>query len=345
MVSERFLPAEWSDQDAVLMAWPHQRSDWSYMLDQIQSCYIEIIKKITLFQKVILLIPDDNRTEKLIKSQNLSVIICFIEVDDTWIRDYGPITLNSRSGYIVANFKFNGWGLKYKSEQDNLVINRLNELSFFSSATVIEDHLGFTLEGGSIESDGRGTILTTRKCIDSANRNSSLSFDERINYIKDVLGASKVLVLNHGYIEGDDTDSHIDTLARFCDPETIAYVAPTDSDDSHYSELKKMEEELKLFRDNNGRPFKLVPLSMAEPVYNGDKRLPATYANFLILNSALLVPLYGSKTDSLALNQLQKVFKNRRVIGVNCLPLIQENGSLHCATMQIPAGALNSNVF
>ena len=197
------------------------------------------------------------------------------------------------------------------------------------------------LEGGSIESDGRGTILTTSTCLLSENRNEYMDRAELSDYLQLVFGADRVLWLDHGFLSGDDTDSHVDTLARFCDPETIAYVSCEDPDDPHFEELSLMEQELHRFTTKAGKPYRLIALPMADRVVLDGVRLPATYANFLIINGAVLMPTYHSPKDSLAEAQLQKAFPDREIVGVDCRALIQQHGSLHCVTMQYPEGFLN----
>ena len=197
----------------------------------------------------------------------------------------------------------------------------------------------FVLEGGSIESDGQGTLLTTEACLLSANRNDSLTKDEIELFLKETFGLQRVLWLQNGYLAGDDTDSHIDTLARFCDAHTIAYVQCVDSADEHYEALRRMEKELQAFRTTEGQPYRLIPLPMAEAAWgDAGKRLPATYANFLIINGAVLLPCYSTLQDALAKEQLQTAFPDREVVGVDCQALIRQHGSLHCVTMQYPVG-------
>jgi agmatine deiminase len=192
------------------------------------------------------------------------------------------------------------------------------------------------LEGGSIESDGEGTILTTSRCLCNPNRNGGMGRDKIEQRLEEHLGATSVLWLDHGYLAGDDTDSHIDTLARFVNTETIVYVNCTDNQDEHYEELQKMREELQAMRRKDGKPYSLIPLPMCEAKYSksGD-RLPATYANFLITNSAVLYPTYNDKSDKRVGEILSELFADREIIPINCLRLIEQGGSLHCSTMQV----------
>jgi agmatine/peptidylarginine deiminase len=192
-------------------------------------------------------------------------------------------------------------------------------------------------EGGSIESNGAGVLLTTEECLLSKERNPQFSKQEIENYLKEKFGAHTVLWLSHGFLAGDDTDSHIDTLARFVDDHTIAYVQCNDENDLHYTELQAMERELQDFRMPNGKPYRLLALPMTPPIFDEDgERLPATYANFLIINTAVLVPVYNCATDAEALRILQQAFPTREIVPIDCSVLITQHGSLHCVTMQFP---------
>src|SRR5690606_23324547 len=224
---------------------------------------------------------------------------------DTWARDHGPITLFRDGSPVVADFGFNGWGLKFAADRDNLINGQLFSKGIFHPSATYQNRLNFILEGGSLESDGEGTLLTTSACLLAPNRNQSMTQQEIEEALKEMLGIARVLWLNHGYLAGDDTDSHVDTLARFCDPRTIAYVKCDDVSDEHYEALSAMEQELRDFVTVTGEPYRLVPLPMADAVYSEGERLPATYANFLILNNAVLIPFYGTGKDEMALLQLQ----------------------------------------
>jgi agmatine/peptidylarginine deiminase len=218
-------------------------------------------------------------------------------------------------------------------------------LSPFYGAKVVP--VDFVLEGGAIESDGEGTLLTTSECLLNPNRNPHLSQEEIEIILKKELGAERFLWLHHGYLSGDDTDSHIDTLARFADASTIVYVACDDEDDEHYEALKAMENELRTFTCKNGNPYKLLALPMSEPKFYNNHRLPATYANFLIVNGGVIVPTYNDNNDAKALSVIQEAFPSRRIVGVDCSVLIREHGSLHCVTMQFSEklAIINSNTF
>jgi agmatine deiminase len=242
---------------------------------------------------------------------------------------------------IIHSFRFNGWGGKFDSGKDNEIVRTLYAAGGFNADSILMIHDDFVLEGGSIETDGNGTILLTSSCLLNANRNCHFSETEIKSRLSECLGAKRFLWLDHGYLEGDDTDGHIDTLARFCDESTICHVQCNDRKDPHYPGLKRMEEQLMSFRTTEGRPYRLVALPMAEPVFDIEgRRLPATYANFLIMNGAVLVPVYGSRNDRKALDIISRLFPGRTVTGINCSTLIKQGGSLHCITMQIPKGFL-----
>ena len=269
--------------------------------------------------------------------ENVRFLKC--ETNDTWARDHGAITLLDADGVSLLDFKFNRWGLKFASDKDNLITRRAVESEVMKGKYV--NRLGFVLEGGSIESDGMGTLLTTSECLLSPNRNGQMNRVEIEEYLRSVFHLQRVLWLDHGYLAGDDTDSHIDTLARFCPADTIAYVQCKDADDEHYEELHRMEEQLKTFRTLKGEPYRLLALPMADKIEEEGERLPATYANFLILNDAVLYPTYRQpENDARAGEVLREAFPGYEIIGIDCRALIKQHGSLHCVTMQYPVGVL-----
>ena len=333
------FPAEWSPQSAVLMTFPHSGTDWKDNLDEVIPCFVSIAKEIMKRENLIIVCRSIEETRQALGDVDFSrVLFREIHSNDTWARDHGPISIFVNDVPYLLDFTFNGWGLKFPANYDNQITRQLYESRVFSSETVYQNMLHVVLEGGSIETDGEGTILTTTRCLLSANRNDYKSKDEIADYLSLIFGAKRVLWLNHGYLAGDDTDSHIDTLARFCDSETIAYVQCTDSGDEHFEELSLMENELQKFKTPEGKPYRLIPLPMAEAVYFEGERLPATYANFLIINDAVLLPFYDSPLDEIAKQRLQSAFPNREIAGIDCRPLIKQHGSLHCVTMQMPAG-------
>lgn len=337
-----YLPAEWFPQSGVMLTWPHRETDWADILEDVENCYIEMAVQISQREKLLIVCPDkDEVIPKLRKCRFENILFATLPTNDTWARDHGPVTVFIDDKPVLFDFTFNGWGLKFAANYDNQITRNLFDLGVFSREVSYKNMLHFVMEGGSIESDGLGTILTTKECLCSPNRNQYLSQMEIESYLKDIFGLKQVLWLSSGYLSGDDTDSHIDTLARFCDEKTIAYVKCDDPEDEHYISLKAMEEELKSFRTLQMEPYRLIPLPMADPVYDGNSRLPATYANFLILNDVVLVPFYNSDKDIVVQQELQRIFIDREVIGIDCTPLIKQHGSLHCVTMQFPLGVIS----
>ncbi len=337
----RLLPAEWEPQSGVQLTWPDDQTDWSDILAEVIPVYQQVAKEIARREKLLIVCRNKALVLKYLTDVNLeNVIFRECEMNDTWARDHGPITVFEEGQPVLCDFKFNGWGLKFASDKDNLITRYLYESSVFSAHTSYKNLLNCVLEGGGIESDGQGTILTTSECLLSPNRNGQWSRQEVEDYLKETLGATRILWVNNGYLAGDDTDSHIDTLARLATPNTILYVKCEDGRDEHYEQLQRMEEDLKAFRTVDGNPYQLVALPMADTVMDGDDRLPATYANFLIINGAVLVPTYGSDKDQVALDIIKQVFPDREIVGINCVPLIKQHGSLHCITMQFPQGVI-----
>lgn len=258
-------------------------------------------------------------------------------LNDTWARDHGGISVFGDAGEkLVLDFVFNGWGLKFASDLDNQITRRAFEAGAFNA--LYRDMRPYVLEGGSIDTDGAGTLLTTSECLLSLNRNEYLSREEVEEHLKAAFGLKRILWLDHGGIAGDDTDSHVDILARFCNHDTIAYTACEDAEDENYESLKAMEEQLKSFRTLEGKPYKLIPLPLPEPLYLDDYRLPASYANFLIINGAVLMPGAGCALDNVAAARLQEAFPDRKVEVTDCRALLSGHGGLHCVTMNYPAG-------
>ncbi len=337
---KRHLPAEWEPQSAVQFTFPHKNTDWAEVLDIVTPCFVEAIEIISRYEKVLVVCDNAEAVKsKLLHAKAENLILVEIPSNDTWARDHGGIVILEDGKPVLLDFVFNGWGLKFAADKDNLITRRLFEKNIFKTPDI--RHGGIVLEGGGIESDGKGTLLTTTQCLLSPNRNPHLSQVEIEEKLKALFGLQRVLWLHHGHLAGDDTDAHIDTLARFCNESTITYVQCNNKEDEHYEALQKMKEELHAFRQINGAPYHLVPLPMPSPVYADDgHRLPATYANFLIINDAILVPTYNVPEDAEALAQLTNCFPDRTVIGIDCSALILQHGSLHCVTMQYPKGVI-----
>lgn len=344
MVKESLIsfPAEWSEQDGVMVTWPVTGTDCNSFIDDAEQVYMAIASEIIKRERLIIVCRDKVTTgSNFSEEQKKSIRFVELPYNDTWARDHGPISILNNGQPTVLDFGFNGWGNKFDARLDNQITVGLSRKGIFSAGAGYTDCNDFILEGGSIETDGQGTILTTSACLLNPNRNPWYSKSDIEDKLKALLGANRILWLEYGHIEGDDTDSHIDTLVRFCDEDTIAYVRCSDPDDLHYEELIRMEAQLKTFNNKNGHPYHLIPLPMVSPLFNEEgQRMGATYANFLIINGAVLVPVYGVKEDEEAIKIIEGIFPGREVVGINCLPLIRQNGSLHCITMQIPKGFL-----
>jgi agmatine deiminase len=329
----RRLPAEWEKQGAILLALPHNNSDWSAYLDNILSFYKEMIETIARFEKVVLICSDAEEARDRLGAAADGVIFAEIPTNDTWARDFGVITVEENGEPLPLDFEFNGWGLKFAANFDNQVNTKLAALGLFGKTAMRKT--GWILEGGSVESDGAGTLMTTKNCLLAPNRNALWSAEDFELAFAREFGAKRVLWLENGHLENDDTDAHIDTLARFCDPQTIAFTVCADRDDPHYEPLLKMRRELGIFRAFDGKPYKLIPLPLPKLFYDG-KRLPATYANFLIINGAVIAPTYGVSEDAEALFALKTAFSNREIVPIDASVAARQYGSVHCLAMQLP---------
>ena len=333
------LPAEWERQSGVMLTWPDETTPW-YELEKVQECYGRIISAILRFEKVMLVTADVEAATKRLTELGVDASrIRFQEcpVNDTWARDHGGIAIYGDEGEkYVYDFVFNGWGLKFASNFDNGITKRIFFDSAFAEEVMCVDMRPFVLEGGSIDTDGAGTLMATSECLCSDNRNEYLTQEEIEGELRQAFGLKRVLWVDSGSLSG----SHIDILARFCDPETIAYLKSEDAEDPDYEGLMNMEAQLKSFRTPDGKPYRLVPLPKPEQMFLDDYPLPASYANFLIINGAVLVPGSGSELDEVARTRLQEVFTDREVIVIDCRPLLSGHGGLHCVTMQFPEGWL-----
>lgn len=340
MNKRRFL-AEWEKVSAILMAFPEEDTDWHYILEEAREQYHRIIKCMTdNGQRVILLCHDAGICSEYFKDCN-GELIRFAEVsfNDTWTRDYGPLTIEENGEYLVLDFGFNGWGLKFAADKDNLVNRNLTNDGFYPKE-IFRNETNFILEGGSVETDGKGTILTTSRCLCSPNRNGGLTKEEAAERLKEELGGSHILFLDHGELEGDDTDSHIDTLARLAPGNTILFTGCRDMEDPHFEELLKMRAQLTTFRTPEGEPYNMIELPFPSPIYDEEgNRLPATYSNYLVTDRMVFMPTYNqSENDRLAMMMMKIAFPEHKVVGIDCRTLIKQHGSLHCATMQLPEG-------
>lgn len=345
MTDQVRFPAEWEPQSGVLLTWPHVHSDWRPALRDVEPVYAKIARQIARFEPLVILCWDAGHRahveEALGASGTGGANIRFFEVptNDTWVRDYGPVTVIHGDTPVLLDFSFNSWGNKYAYDKDNLVNRRLLDGGVFGETKLrIVD---MVLEGGSIETDGRGTLLTTSQCLLSPRRNPRLDKRAVERRLGTLLGADRILWLNSGGLRGDDTDGHIDILARFSSPQTLIYTHCDDRRDENHPALARMEEELRALRTRDGAPYELVPLPWPQARFSpAGKRLPATYANFLVINGAVLAPVYRDAADEQALRILEQCFPGREIVPVCCHALLPQGGSLHCATMQLPRGVL-----
>jgi len=328
-----------------MLTWPHVHSDWAPHLAEVEAVFVELARHIAAHEKVVIVCFDVAHRKHVEQQLRLAgvadtrLVFALAASNDTWARDHGPIGVVCRNRPLLLDFGFNGWGGKFPAALDDAVSRQLAQYGTFRNTPV--ETVDLVLEGGSIDVDGSGSLLTTARCLLAPTRNPELNREAIERQLADWLGVTRVLWLHHGYLAGDDTDSHIDTLARFCDVNTIAYVACDDPADEHYAELAAMEAELRALRTLTGEPYRLVSLPWPYARHDEhNQRMPATYANFLIINGAVLVPAYDDPADLIAQECLRACFPGRRIISIPCLPLIRQHGSLHCVTMQLPAGVL-----
>ena len=343
----RLLP-EWAEQDAVMLTWPHKNTDWADNLAAVEPVYIALCQHITARQGVVIVAHNQalqTHITQLLTNANVAmsqVHFVIAPCNDTWARDHGPLTCantNNASELKIMDFTFNGWGNKFRSELDN----QINTALVTQLASNNNDYqvLDIVLEGGGVEINEFGVLLTTKECLLNPNRNPALSQNDIEHALTHHLGASNFLWLEHGYLAGDDTDSHIDTLVRFAPNNTLVYVSCDDSTDEHFNALHAMKTQLQSFKTPKNTPYTLIDLPWPTPVFNNEgDRLPATYANYLIINGAVLVPTYNDENDALALDKVQQAYPRHQIVGINCLPIIHQFGSLHCITMQLPRGFL-----
>ena len=344
----RTLAAEWFPQSGVQIAWPHAATDWAYMLGENTECYLRLAYEIATREPLLVVTPQADALRKLFEEKLPAratdhITICECPTNDTWTRDYGPLSVTGSEGTELLDFRFNGWGGKFEAGFDNAVSRRLTQGETPALRGRYVDCNDFELEGGSIETDGQGTLLTTAQCLLNPNRNPQLDRAAKEALLCERLGVKRVLWLEHGALAGDDTDSHIDTLARLCPQDTIAYTRCEDKADEHYDGLLAMEQQLRSFRTAKGEPYRLLALPLPAAIHdeNGE-RLPATYANYLVLNGAVLYPTYAQpENDAAAARVLRQAFPDHDIVGVDCRALIRQHGSLHCATMQYPRGVLS----
>lgn len=343
------LPAEWEKQSGIQLTWPDETTPW-YELPKVQECYARIAAAVQRHERLMMVTADAGaclaRLGEIAAEKGLSIdldaiMLAEVPINDTWARDHGPIACYSDSGEkLLYDFVFNGWGLKFASDLDNQISRAAFLGGAFAPDVQMVDMRPYVLEGGSIDTDGAGTLLTTRECLCSLNRNEYLTQEEIEAELTGAFGLKRILWLESGAIDGDDTDSHVDILARFCSPETIAYTASDNPDYPCHDALKAMEKQLQSFRTLSGKPYRLIPLPLPQQQWLDGYPLPASYTNFLILNGAVLMPAAGDPMDEVARERLQTAFPDRKVELIDCRALLSGHGGLHCVTMNFPEGYL-----
>jgi len=335
----RMLP-EWAPQQAVMFAWPHASTDWAPWLAEIQRSYVELALAIATEVTPLILCQDAAHQASIAQQLGNRCLhaprFVIAPYNDTWCRDYGPVTLGSDDGKVLLDFQFNGWGDKYDADLDNHINQQLAVLWKSPLKTI-----NYELEGGSIETDGQGTLLTTAHCLLDSNRNNDFSKAQVGSFVLEQLGLDRILWITEGALLGDDTDSHIDNLVRFCSPDTIAYATCSRPEDVHFEPMQKMKAQVEALRQPNGAPYKLHAIEIPAPQFDENhKRLPGSYVNFLIVNNSVIVPTFGCEEDAAALAELQLCFPGKRLVAVPGDSLIKQYGGPHCATMQLPVGTI-----
>lgn len=344
MNRSRYLPAEWAPQWAVMLTWPHTEMDCKRNFAAVEALFLTLASEIARRQQLIVNVTRPEQLDALRNHLQQAgipperLISKAVPANDFWARDHGPITVLSAGQPHLLDFRFNGWGGKYPAELDNQISPTLHRLGAFGSATL--EQIDWVFEGGNLECDGQGTLLLNRQSVLTSSRNPDLNEAKIEAEFRRLFGIDRILWLSHGHIEGDDTDGHIDVLARFTDPDTICHIATDDPNNPNFAELTAMAAELRALKKRDGTPYRLVPLPLPASK-NGlsGEPLALSYANFLIINGAVLVPVYQDPADQIALAQLARCFADREIVPIMALPLVEDGGSIHCVTMQLPAAS------
>ncbi len=341
-MTEPYMPAEWERQSEIQLTWPHCGTDWNEYLDEINETYAEMAEAITRYENLLVVSPDCESvknllTKRLNKDRMERITFHECPTNDTWARDHGFITIKDRldsKAKKLLDFRFNGWGCKFEASLDNGINHSLYAANIVNGE--YSDNNDFVLEGGSIESDGKGTIFTTTCCLSAPNRNQPLTQIQIETELKKRLYAQRIIWIDYGKLTGDDTDGHIDTLVRIAPDDTLIYVGCDDPQDEQYTELQLMEKQLKTLRTIEGKPYRLLRLPLPQAMFYEDERLPATYANFIIMNNAVIYPTYNQpENDTIAEETLKQAFPRREIIGIDSSIVVRQHGSLHCCSMQL----------
>jgi agmatine/peptidylarginine deiminase len=332
------LAAEWRPQSAVLLVWPHESTDWQPYLQSVIAVYVQLAEHISQYEKVLLVCQDQHHEDQIqqhlqhSKFQSNNITFLQIKTNDTWVRDCGPLISRHHHKHIAHDFQFNAWGQPLAFDLDNQLTTNLIK----TKAIAVEQMAhSLVLEGGNIESNNHCLMLNQR-CLLDPNRNTKLAVEDIEQTLINTFAAAKILWITEGLLAGDDTGGHIDTLARFTSENTICYVQSNNHNHQSYQSLSNMAKQLGNLTDQHNQPFTLIPLPMPQAIFHQGMELPASYANFLIINQAVLVPVFQDQQDDVACQRLAEAFPERSIIPVDARPLILQGGGIHCATMQIP---------
>jgi len=342
-VSTYRLAPEWARQDAVILVWPHAKSDWNQQLEGIECTYCVLSGYLSRHQKLVLVAFDAAHIQHIqtsLASQNVNldnIVFIDIQTNDTWVRDFGPVMVQSQRGYTLLDFKFDAWGIQYLHEDDNQFnqhfANKMNlEIQY--------ENIDFVLEGGNLEINNKGVLLSSKTCINRKNSSMHIDVDELETHFANWFGCNEIIWIRNVSLEGDDTGGHIDTLARFCNDDTLLYTAVGHHSCANNSAIENLEKQLKNIKQMHPDIAELIPLPLPEPIFHEQQQLPACYTNFLISNNFVFVPVFNDKQDQLALKIIDDAFPAHDIVDIQCTSLIKQFGGIHCATMQIPAGLL-----
>ena len=342
--NDALLPAEWYPQSGMQLTWPHAATDWAPYLDEITLTFVQFAEAIASREPLLIATSVPRQTESTLSHAlsaeafaNVRIVAC--PTHDTWARDHGGLSLIGVED-TICDFKFNGWGEKFEWEADNAITRHLYDAGVFNGRLVSFD---FVLEGGSVESDGRGTIFTTSTCLLADHRNQPMTQQQIEDTLKSTLHAHRIVWLDYGHVVGDDTDGHIDTIVRVAPDDTLLYMRVDDDTDEMYDDFKLLESQLMGLQTMEGKPYRLLPLPTPRPIFYDGERLPATYANFVVVNGAVIVPTYRQPDlDKKAMAIIGQAFPDREIIGLDATVVIRQHGSLHCLTMQFPKGVLRN---
>ncbi len=341
---------EWRTQGATILVWPHRYSDWTNMLNEVSACYLEMTHTISQVQNVIIIYFNQEHKLHINKLCNKygcnmqQIIMIKVKTNDTWVRDFGPQLLLDEKEYQYLDLEFNAWGEQYVYHLDNLFSEALFKAA--ASRQCLYRRTPLIIEGGNLEFDSSATLLTNIACIKRNMKKENINNNELIDSIKYELSVKRVLTVDVPPLSGDDTGGHIDTLARFIDDDSIIYAACHDSDNPNYSCLLLLLAQLRTLTTKQGNPYRLIPLPLPKKLIklDKDKFAPASYVNFVLINRGILIPMYDDEHDQLALDIFTSAYPDRKIIGINAIPLLKQSGSLHCATLHVPENVINSRI-